>query len=451
MDAEVRRYIEAHFNEAVKDLERICNQPSVSAQGLGIAECADLVKRMLEETGISAHLLAAPGGPPAVFGEIRGASARTLLVYDHFDVQPPEPLELWQTPPFNLSVRDGCAYARGVSDDKGNLVARLHAIRAWLKVKGRLPCSLQYIVEGEEEIGSPHMGAFMGQHRSLFKADFCIWEGGGVNSQGRPQIILGCKGIVYLELEAKGTGHDAHSSYGAVVPNAAWRLAWALRTIKGPDERVRIRGFYDRVRRPTRVELAALRRLPDETEADLRGWGLKGFLKDVRGYTYRKRHLLEPSCSICGIEGGYTGKGTKTVIPAAARAKIDFRLVPDQRPEEVVEGLKAHLAEHGFGDIQVRDPGGHSPPARTPITSPWVKVVGETAKEVYSGPPEVSPTAAGSGPMAYFRQLGLDVIMGVGAGYPESRIHSPNENIRLDDFRRAVLHTAALLERVGRG
>ncbi|GBD11234.1 N-formyl-4-amino-5-aminomethyl-2-methylpyrimidine deformylase [bacterium HR23] len=450
MDERIRAYVLSHRDQALRDLERLCNQPSVSAQHLGLEECALLAKAMLEEAGFTVRLFSVPGGAPVVYAEQRGRSPRAVLIYDHYDVQPPEPLELWQSSPFTLTIRDGRAYGRGVSDDKGCFAARLNAVKAWRAVYGVLPCTVRWVLEGEEEIGSPHLGGWVAEHRELLQAEGCIWEGGGVNWAGHPTITLGLKGIAYVELVARGGNRDVHSSYGAVVPNPAWRLVWALSTIKGPGERVRIRGFYDRVRRPTRQEREALRLLPEEDQHLAESLGLKLFVKGVRGYAFRRRLYFEPSCSICGIVGGYTGPGTKTIVPAEARAKVDFRLVPDQRPEEVVALLREHLRTHGFGDIEVVEHPGGSAPARTPLDSPWVRLVAECARDAYGTTPVLVPTMPGSGPMCYFTGLGLPVAMAAGTGHPDNRIHAPNENIRLEDYEKAILHMASVLEALGR-
>ena len=450
MRAEVARYIEAHQEQAVEELLRLCRQPSVSAQRLGVEECARLLRDLMEGAGLEARVLPSPvEGHPVVYAQRRGRSERTLLFYNHYDVQPPDPLEEWQTPPFEPTVRDGAVYGRGVSDDKGHLASRLAAVRAFLATEGELPCTVKFIVEGAEEIGSPGLPEFVAEHRELLRADACLWEGGGVNWRGQPQVYLGCKGIQYVELVCRVANRDSHSSYGTVVPNPAWRLAWALSTLKDRDERVLIPGFYDAVRPPTEAELAALEALPHEDEELRRSLGLRGFVLGLRGREWLRRHIFEPTCSICGIGGGYQGPGTKTIIPAEARAKVDFRLVPDQDPEDVVAKLRAHLEAQGFGDIEVIVEHGE-PPARTPIDHPWVRLVRETAREVYGQEAVVLPSTAGTGPMHVFAGAPLHLpVASAGVDYPDNRMHAPNENVRLDYFLQGTLHVAAIMARFG--
>ncbi len=248
--AEVDAYLEAHLEESLEELARLCRQPSVAAQGLGLAECAELTATMLREHGFRAEVLPTAGAP-VVYGEAEGASDRTLLFYNHYDVQPVEPLELWDSPPFEPARRDGRLYARGVNDDKGHIVSRLAAIRALRAVHGQLPCRVKFVIEGEEEIGSTNLPAFVEANRDLLRADGCIWEFGLVNYEGAPVTYLGTRGIFYVELSARTLSHDAHSGLGgSIFPNAAWRLVWALATLKGPDERIRIAGSRASSSRP---------------------------------------------------------------------------------------------------------------------------------------------------------------------------------------------------------
>lgn len=450
MDSTLQQYIEDHLSEYLEDLKRLCSQPSVAAQNQGIQECAQLTRQMLEEIGFEASILPTRDPRyPVVYGERIGQSAKRLLFYNHYDVQPAEPLELWESPPFEPAERGGRIFARGVSDDKGHLVARFAALKAILAVRGELPCAVKFCIEGAEEIGSPGFMEFVDAHRKLLAADACIWEGGGVDWEGTPQLTLGLKGILYVELEVRSAARDSHSSYATVVPNSAWRLVWALSTLKDGDENILIPGFYDDVLEPTQAELEAVTRMSSEEEHLREEMGITGFLQGVRGDAFHRRHLFEPTCTICGIESGYTGDGTKTVLPATARVKLDFRLVPDQRPEDILKKLKAHLASRGFDDVVVNYADGEGP-SRTPMDSPFVKLVSSAARDVYGKEPVIVPTMAGSGPMRCISQgLGLPIASS-GIGFPDDKIHAPNENARIDYFHKGILHAAAILEEFGR-
>ncbi len=448
---DVYSYLDAHLNEALRELQELCALPSVSAKGQAIDETAGWLVDRLRSLGLDAQVLPKPeGGHPVVYAFAAGDSTRTLLFYDHYDVQPEEPLEEWSSPPFQATLRAGRLYGRGVSDNKGNIVARLWAIRAWQQTRGRLPCSVKFCIEGDEEIGSPYMEEFVARHRDLLRADACLWEGGGVTWDGRPQLTLGVKGLLYVELAVRTLARDAHSSWGTVLPNAAWRLVWALSTIKGPDERVRIPGFYERVRPPTPEEVAAVEAMPAEEEDTLRAYGAARYVGGEAGAEVRRRHIFEPTATVDGLVAGYTGPGPKTVLPAQALAKMDFRLVPDQDPEDILAKLRQHLEREGFGDIEVRYLSGVRP-GRTPVTHPIVGMVRDVLAQVYGREPVVVPSMAGTGPMYPFvAELGLPVF-DFGIGYPDTRIHAPDENIRLEDFLRGAKAVAALMGRFGEG
>ncbi|MCX6023374.1 MAG: M20/M25/M40 family metallo-hydrolase [Chloroflexi bacterium] len=440
------RYVDDHVDEFVADLVRLCAQPSVAAQGTGLQECAELVAAMLEEAGVRASILPVPGCPfPVVAGEAAGSSPVTLLFYNHYDVQPAEPLDLWDSPPFTPRLADGKLYARGVSDNKGPLVARIAALKAFRAVRGELPAGVKFLIEGEEEIGSSHLLGFLETEAERFRADACLWEGFGVNGQDQLQIILGAKGLVYVELEARTAGIDIHSSWATVAPNPAWRLAWALASLKGPDERILIDGFYDDVLPPSEADMAALALLPDERQETCDIFGLTRLIGSDNSVEFWRQHLLEPTCNICGIESGYTGVGAKTVLPAWARAKLDFRLVPDQRPEDIEAKLRRHLEQHGFSDVAVTGAIEGEPPARTPMDAPFVALTASTAREVFGTEPVLMPSMAATGPMAQvIETLGVPVADS-GVGYPDNRIHAPNENIRIADYVKGIKHVVALL------
>ena len=443
---DVFAYIDQHRDRFIERLQWLCRQPSIAAQNVGVQETAQMVAQLMREVGVTSELYATDGAP-VVYGTA-GDRGRTLLIYNHYDVQPPEPLELWESPPFAAEVRDGRLYARGAADNKGNLVARLCAVEAWLRVRGALPLTVRFVVEGEEEVSSAHLHQFVREHRDLIQADGCLWEAGGKDIQENPGLYMGAKGILYVELEARGANRDVHSSQATMVPNPAWRLVWALSTLKDRNEQVLIGGFYDDVVEPTAEEMEHLRRIAAQRDDELRrrDLGLDAFLLGLSGIQLIKRNLFQPTCTICGIGAGYTGQGSKTVLPSRAVAKLDFRLVPNQRPDDILHKLQTHLAQRGFADLEVRLLGAEHP-ARTPVDSLLSRVIQETTKEIYGRDPIVSPLMAATGPMYELTaQFGIPTV-GTGAGYAHSNGHAPNENIRLDDFFQHMKHVALILDR----
>jgi acetylornithine deacetylase/succinyl-diaminopimelate desuccinylase-like protein len=439
-------YLESNLDQSIAELSKLVAQPSVGAQNLGMHECASLVAEMLNRRGFDVRIMITKGAP-VVFGERKGRSDKTLLIYNHYDVQPPEPLELWDTPPFEPSLRDGKLYGRGVSDDKGHIVSRLHAIDSILAADGELPCNIKFIIEGEEETASVNLFEFIKQNRELLKADACIWEFGGVDHRDVPMQYLGLRGICYVELSVETASTDVHSGLGgSIFPNAAWRLVWALSTLKGEDERVRIKGFYDGVKSPSTRDRELMAALPEVAEEYMSRYGVKQFIKGLSGgVDLRLEEVFSPTCTICGLTSGYQGPGSKTVLPARASAKVDFRLVPDQDPDDILQKLRAHLDEHGFSDVQITDLGG-DPPARTDPDDPFVQLVAKAAEDVYEMPMQLVPLVGGSGPSHPFvHDLKLPVAT-AGLGYPDTRAHAPNENIRVDLYLKHARHMARVIK-----
>ncbi|MFC1879829.1 M20/M25/M40 family metallo-hydrolase [Chloroflexota bacterium] len=443
------KYLEDHLDESIIELSKLVAQPSVSAQNLGLEECAQLVGEMLEQRGFRTEVMPT-GGAPVVFGELPGKSDKTIIIYNHYDVQPAEPLELWKSPPFEPSLRDGILYGRGVSDDKGHIVARLFAIDALLAVTGQLPCSIKFIIEGEEETSSLHLHSFIEENKELLAADACIWEFGGVDSKGAPTQYLGLRGICYVELSVETATSDAHSGIGgSIFPNAAWRLVWALNTLKDQNEHIRLPGFYDAVIPPSEQDRQMMAALPDPADEYKKRYGIDHFIKGLTGGAeLRLAEVLEPTCTICGLTSGYQGPGSKTVLPAYASAKIDFRLVPDQNPEQVLEQLRSHLDAEGFSDIKIKYLGGE-PAARTDPDHPFVDLVVKTAEPVYGQPMQLIPMVGGSGPNHPFvHSLGLPVVT-AGVGDPGSGAHAPNENMRLDLYLKHAKHMVRIMQAFG--
>ena len=437
-------YIDANKTRFLDELKELARQPSVAAQGVGIAETAALVQQRLARLGAEVRLING-GGSPLVYATI-GNGPRSLLIYDHYDVQPAEPLDLWHSPAFEPTERDGKLYGRGVADNKGNLMLRIQAIEAWMATRGELPLRIMFAVEGEEEVSSHTLPALCRDNADLLRADGCLWETGGRNIDERPVVTAGAKGIQYVELTVRGARQDLHSQYGAVVPNPAWRLTWALATLKTPDGRIQIPGFYDHVRQPSDADMQALASIPDNDAALLADFGIPEFMNGMTGIERLKHHLFDPTCTICGLVSGYTGQGSKTVLPSEARAKIDFRLVPDMEPETVLQQLRTHLDSHGFNDIGITDLGGEHP-ARSDLRAPVVQAAISSARTTYGLEPIVYPTMAGTGPMYPLCQaLGTPVTSGAGCGYHGTQVHAPNENIRLDDYWLAMQWMGSFIE-----
>lgn len=445
----IDRYLEHNLNHSLEELSRLCAIPSIAAQNTGLEECAQLALEMLERRGFAAKIMPTPGAP-VVYAERKGRSEKTLLLYNHYDVQPPEPLELWESPPFEATLRDGKLYARGVSDDKGHFVSRLHAIDALLEEHGELPCNVKFVLEGEEEIGSINIPRFVKENAAKLAADACIWEFGGVNHLDVPQQIMGMRGICYVELSVQSLSSDVHSGLGgSIFPNAAWRLVWALASLKGPDERIRIPGHYDNVLPPSDRDIALSAALPYKGDDYKERYGVEEFLLGVAGTPdLYLREVFEPTCTICGLTSGYQGAGSKTVQPAKASAKVDFRLVPNQTPEEVLRNLRAHLDVQGFADVKIEYLGGEAP-GRTDPDDPFIQLVVDASEEVYGVPQEMVPLSGGSGPNhAFLHYLGLPIAT-CGLGYPGNQVHAPNENIRLDLYLKASQHMARIFQAFG--
>ena len=410
-----------------------------------IEPCAELVARMLERRGFATEITpTADGGHPIVLGHAAGAKrSRKLLFYNHYDVQPPEPLELWDSPPFQLTERGGAVYARGSKDDKGEFVCRLAALDAVRAVTGGYPCDITWLAEGEEEIGSPHLPLWIEKHLSQLRADAAVWEEGGIEVDETPVVRLGARGLLYVELTVKVLSRDAHSGQANLLPNAAWRLTWALAGLKGQDEKILIPGFYDDVRPPTQREEELLRAAPKGAADVMEEFGLDQLLG---GVTDVNRAYFTPTANVAGLGSGYQGEGSKTVIPAAAMAKLDFRLVPDQDPDDIHAKLRRHLDSCGFGDVQIEVLGAERPGITDP-DAPVVKLVAEIAEEIYGKPPRITPLTGGTTPMYLFTERGVPVVApGVGWG-AMNRAHSPNEFMRLVDFERAARHIARLAVR----
>ncbi len=444
---DLRAALAASELKHLDELRRLVEIPSVSAEGRGIDDAANAVASMLEQRGLRTEIRPTPGNP-VVCAWGGAESGPTLLFYEHYDVQPPDPLDLWTDPPFELTEKDGKMYRRGSEDTKGHFILRLAAIDAVREVFGGDPIRYAFLIEGEEEIGSPNLDAFIEEHAGDFRADGCLWEFGGVEMDGTPTVTLGLKGIQAVHLKARGPAYDAHSSLGAVIDNPLYRIAAAIASIRDADGRVTIDGFYDDVRPLTDDELAAIAAEPDRTAELAREYDIERFLGGAEGLVLQRRLQAEPCVNVNGFHGGYGGPGTKTVLPSKGFAKLDFRLVPDQRPAHVIELLRAHLSRNGFDDVEVIPLAGEAP-GRTSLDDPFVTLVREAARLAYDTEPIVRVSSAGTGPAAPFADVLKVPFATAGCAYPGSRAHAPDEHIRRADFDAGKLHTSLIVAAMG--
>ncbi|GCE18358.1 M20/M25/M40 family metallo-hydrolase [Dictyobacter kobayashii] len=413
-------YLNTHADEAIELLTQLCRQPSIAAQNNGIEAMTELTEQLLSESGFQTQrLYYTSKAPPAIYGELRGRGPYTLLLYNHYDVQPAEPLDLWQSPPFEPTIREGKFFARGAVDNKGEIAARLAAIRALRATYGELPITLRWIIEGEEEIGSPHFEEIAEKYTELLQADGCLWEGAGFTEEGHPALNLGTKGLLYVQLDVQGVGIDAHSGKAPILPSAAWRLVQALASLRTPAGQVRIPGFYAAVKAPTEAQLEALMQQENKDEQLKAAHQVEQFVDGLSGMALRERAAFAPTCNIAGLNSGYTGEGVKTVLPARAMAKIDFRLVPEQDPHDILEKLRSYLHAQGYDDINVSVLGAAGPVV-TPIEDPFVQKIQRIAEAFADKPARITPLTGGSLPLldALQRHVGLPGLSAPGnVGY----------------------------------
>ena len=442
----VIKYIGEHQQEYIELLKKFCSQPSVSAQNWGIQEMAQLVRDTLDGLGVNTERLETDGYP-IIYGELGNNKKKTLTFYNHYDVQPPEPLEKWKTEPFTPTIIDGRIYARGVADNKGSFLSRVCAVDAYKKVYGELPVNIKFITEGEEEVGSVHLDEFRIKYPEKLATNGIVWEGGSKDiNRGPLQITLGFKGLCYIELRCRGAKKDLHSMNAAVVVNPAWRLIWALSTMKNEKDVITIDGFYDDVIKPTKEDMHYLDCFNYDEERIKNSVGINSFINDLKGIDLKEKYLYQSTCNIAGFESGYTGEGAKTVLPSYAFCKIDLRLVEGQDAEKTVELIRKHLDKRGFTDIEVIMLSGKNS-YRTDANSAIVKASLESAEEIYGMKPSVYRNDPGTTSMGTFcGPTGIPAVS-FGIDHEESNIHAPNENIYLEDYINGIKMTALVINK----
>jgi acetylornithine deacetylase/succinyl-diaminopimelate desuccinylase-like protein len=443
-------WIDAHRDELVRDLQTLVRQPSVSAQKLGLGECAALVVDLMRRDGLMADAYPLAGGPPVVIGKMPAqASPKTMLAYAHYDVQPPEPIEKWTYPPFGAEIDKGRLWGRGATDNKSGLLAFTKAAKAWIQAGGGLPVGLRFIFEGEEEIGSPHLGPFVQAHPEFFAADAMHCLDGWINaSQHTPEIDLGLKSVLYVELVARGAKTDLHSLNANLVPQPAWDLVRALNTLVNEKRHILIEGWYEGLWQLGEEELGQLEENARRLDLDLlkQEWGISEFALGRDGIDAIRARAYEPTCNIAGLTSGYQGPGSKTIVPCEARAKIDFRLPPMLDPEKAMQKLRKHLDDHGFRQIEIEPTIIPEPPFKISVKEDISQAVIEAATLVFGQAPVVNGVSAEG---TILKHVWMPTVM-TGFAQPDCNLHAPDESVDLEHYVRGVKYAAAIMWAYGK-
>ncbi|WP_332238530.1 M20/M25/M40 family metallo-hydrolase [Sporolactobacillus sp. KGMB 08714] len=424
--------------------------PSVSAQNTSIKETADFLTGLFRTAGGHSETLT-DYKYPLVYADFQSSDPEknktTLLFYNHYDVQPPEPLDEWNSDPFTLTETEGRLIGRGVSDCKGELIVRLTALKIYEHEHGDFPCRVKFFVEGAEEIASRNLEDYLKKYADLFQADLVVWEGGSKTAEGKLEITGGNKGISCFDLVARTGKDDIHSSSAAYIEGPGWRLAQALSTLRDVETgKILVDGFYDDVEQPSQ----RARDLINKMNLD------KNAIKTLHGLTrpflfenIKEAYAFEPTINIAGLTSGYEGESVKTVLPHTARAKIDCRLVPHQDPADIQEKVQKYLIKRGFTDVKVEYLMGEKS-YRSDLDAPIVQDVLKVAADVYGGADQLQlvPTSSGTGPMYLFHHYLHAPLMSFGVSDPGSGAHSPNEHIHLSDYDKGIDFVTAIFEKL---
>ncbi len=452
--------IQENFPRYLEEARELVRQPSVASQNLGIHECAEMVADHIRRLGSTdVRLVEYPEGSPVVYETVKSKNpkAKSLIIYCLYDVQPPEPFDEWTVDPYAAEIVDLPKFGpsivgRGISNSKGPLVGCFKAIESMQKVLGDVPLNFIFVIEGEEEAGSVNLKRFVNEYAAeLSSADGVYLPGNRENENFVPKVLLGNKGMLYFELEVKGgkwggpKSIDLHSMNGAWIENPIWRMVWALNSLRSPDGKILVEGFYDDVLEPSETDKKLIKRLAEtfDEEMYLKAFDVDRFKVDYHGEDLVKAYLFGPTMNIPGIWGGYNGDGTKTIIPYRVRVKIDCRLVPNQKPEDILEKIKAHFVKHGFDDIQFN----FAEPTLYSKTDPDNDLAVAAVRAMESSgkvPNEVWPLLPGTGPAYLFTTDPLHVpFVAYGLGHG-GKIHAPNEYLMVEGLHDNIKSVAAV-------
>jgi len=451
----IEDHIEENFESYLEDLVRLLSHPSISTTSEGVKKCTELVQTLCRKYGFDEiKKIETPGQPSIIAKAFVDHNPEneepTLLIYGHYDVQPADPNN-WKSPPFDPDIRkdeegEERIYARGAGDNKGQWFAHLCALRA-MREKENLPMNILLILEGEEEIGSPHLRQVIRKNKSEINADLVYISDGPIDESDRPLVILGVRGLLYVEIQAKGASRDLHSGiFGGPVPNPSWELVQILNSMKNEKGEITIDGFYDDVLEITEEDKKVLKKIPLDEKKIKKDLGLRDFAEGP-GESYHEKVMYYPTLNIPGFTSGFGNEGIKTIIPSEANVKIDMRLVADQDPDDIFQKFSDHVEKHESGTIDV-DIIYHDSmkPYRTDLNSTYIEPMMDAVKHGWDKDPILKPAAGGSLPSYVFaEELGIDCIVVPYANADENN-HSPDENLILKYFKNGIKTTYRLLE-----
>lgn len=448
-------YVRTHADRLLEELKEFLRIPSISTlpENAGdVARAAEFVAGKLKDAGLENIEIIPTERHPLVYADWLHAPGKpTVLCYGHYDVQPPDPLELWHTPPFEPTIRDGNIYGRGTADDKGQMYMHIKAVEALMAVHGKLPVNLKFIVEGEEEVGGASIAKYVAKNQEKLKADVALVSDTALYAEGIPTLCIGLRGLIYMELEATGPMRDLHSGlYGGAAPNAVYGLIELLAKAKDADGRIQIPGFYDTVAEPAEAEIASWKSLPFVEAEFLAKEVGSSCLTGEQDRMVLERVWSRPTLEVHGIAGGFTGAGAKTVIPATATAKVSMRMVPDQDPEKMFEAFSAWVAANTPKGIQMKVKKLSGGPAVVVNPDhPAIHMAAEAFQDVM-GSQCVFIRSGGSVPIVgdFAHHLGIPTVM-MGFGLPDDGLHSPNEKYKLENFYLGTMTVAHFFEKYG--
>ena len=448
-------YINVNRDRYLEELKALLAIPSISAlpqHAADVRRCAEWCADEMRRIGLQNVKLIDTPGNPVVYGDWLGAEgAPTILFYGHYDVQPVDPLELWESPPFEATIRDGDIYARGSADDKGQVFMHFKAVEAHMKQNGRLPVNIKFILEGEEEVGSEHLDDFVKSHRDELKADVVVISDSPMFARGVPSMCYGLRGLVYFQIDVRGSSTDLHSgSFGGAVANPAIVLAQMLTQMKDRGGRIKIPGFYDDVVALNEEERKAWASLPFNARKYKKDFGIPKVFGES-GYSTLERTWARPTFEVNGLLSGFTGEGAKTVLPAVAMAKVSMRLVPNQDPDKIAKLFEAYVNDVAPKTVAVKVTRMHGgKPWMTSYDNPFVQAAGRAIERGFGQKP-VFTREGGSIPVVstFQEELGLPSVL-FGVGLPDENAHAPNEKLDVANFHNGIIASAILYDEISR-